>query len=147
LPHYREKLLSAWPSHLIFEVGNPPQKIDPDILATMTSNESIGFAANYKKLRRNFTPNARVVEKANVPAKGPKFLSEKARGQDAAEATAKRISDAADVLGDITLADGFSPTGSSTKVPPYYQNVEIKYSRFGVDDFDFKFVLLEIWLM
>lgn len=46
------------------------------------------------------------------------------------------MSDALEALGDLALE-------GSTKqsVPVMYMNVEIKYSKFGVEDFDFKCVL------
>jgi PAB-dependent poly(A)-specific ribonuclease subunit 2 len=65
--------------------------------------------------------------------KAPKFLSEKAR--ESAKSTANSADDNAE---DVT-----SPTGEheleskKSDVPMMYRNVEIKYSKFGVDDFDF----------
>jgi PAB-dependent poly(A)-specific ribonuclease subunit 2 len=70
--------------------------------------------------------------KGKTGLKAPKFLSEKAResaqsvggGEDKAE-------DLASPLGDITI------DSKKAEVPVMYRSVEIKYSKFGVDDFDF----------
>lgn len=62
----------------------------------------------------------------------PKFLSEKARESAKEGATeGRRISDVADALGAAELSS------LKAEVPVMYRNVEIKYSKFGVDDFDF----------
>jgi PAB-dependent poly(A)-specific ribonuclease subunit 2 len=42
-----------------------------------------------------------------------------------------RISDVADAIGATELSS------LKAEVPVMYRNVEIKYSKFGVDDFDF----------
>ncbi|KZF21116.1 hypothetical protein L228DRAFT_269516 [Xylona heveae TC161] len=133
LPYYRDTLLSSWPSHLVFEVGNPPSKLDPDILATMTAS---GYAPNPKKTRRYQVHDTRLAEKISAPLMAPKFLSEKARESPSSPRTERRISDAAEALGEIALAGG-API--KAEVPVMYRNVEIKYSRFGVDDFDFEY--------
>jgi len=66
----------------------------------------------------------------NAGLKAPKFLSEKAR-------------DSAKSASDDKAEDLSSPTADheidskKSDVPVMYRNVEIKYSKFGVDDFDF----------
>ncbi|KAI9806554.1 MAG: poly(A)-specific ribonuclease [Piccolia ochrophora] len=134
LPYYREQLLSAWPSHLIFEVGAPPAKVDPDILASMTPTEFGGYASNPGTKRRNQLENTRSPEKANAPLVAPKFLSEKAREAANEASRDRRASEVAETLSAATLAGGLK-----AEVPVMYRNVEIKYSKFGVDDFDFEF--------
>ena len=134
LPYYREQLLSAWPSHLTFEVGHAPPKIDPDILASMTMTEFGGYAPNPVKSRRNQMEKSRPSEKENVPLMAPKFLSEKARDSASNNKGDRRSSDVAEALGAVALSGGLK-----AEVPVMYRNVEIKYSRFGVDDFDFEF--------
>jgi PAB-dependent poly(A)-specific ribonuclease subunit 2 len=61
----------------------------------------------------------------------PKFLSEKARETANDAIVERRISDVADAIGVTELSS------LKAEVPPMYRNVEIKYSKFGVDDFDF----------
>ncbi|KAI9759589.1 MAG: Protein kinase C-like 1 [Chaenotheca gracillima] len=139
LPYYREQLLSAWPSHLVFEVGAPPAKTDQDVLASMTLTEFGGYAPNPGKKRRNQIENTRASDNADVPLMAPKFLSEKARESVNRQSKdddhdGRRASDVVEALGAIALSGGIK-----AEVPIMYRNVEIKYSRFGVDDFDFEF--------
>lgn len=122
MSYYRDPLLSAWPSHLTFTVGKQPPKIDADILQTMTTAEFGGYAKNPRRTRRNQVDT--VPQDLNVPA--PRFLSEKAK--EKGEAGELDIGAAVEEKGLRRLYD----------VPAKYKKVEIKYSRFGVDDFDFE---------
>ena len=136
MPYYREQLLSAWPSHMIFEVGAPPQKFDPAFLASLKSTQSPWALVGEKprNMKRNQIENTRSTEKTSASLQAPKFLSEKAR-ESANDATVeRRISDVADALGAAELSS------LKAEVPVMYRNVEIKYSKFGVDDFDFGLV-------
>ncbi|CZR51913.1 related to PAN2-component of Pab1p-stimulated poly(A) ribonuclease [Phialocephala subalpina] len=130
MPYYRENLLSAWPSHLIHEVGAPPPKFDPQFLSKL----SMGYGGYYGRvsatMRRNQVEDTRAVEKAPINLTAPRFLSEKARENQNNTVQERRISDVAEALGAI---------GLKSEVPMIYRNVEIKYSKFGIDDFDFGF--------
>jgi PAB-dependent poly(A)-specific ribonuclease subunit 2 len=131
MPYYRDLLLSHFPSHMISEVGAPPARIDPQILSTMTVTEWGGYAHNTRTTKRNQVENTRVVDKSSTSLQAPKFLSEKARESAGTPSIERRISDAADSLGAAELSS------LKAEVPVMYRNVEIKYSKFGVDDFDF----------
>lgn len=137
MPYYREQLFSAWPSHLIHEVGAPPARIDP-ALTNMSKRSDSGFYAPWpRKTRRNQFEDTRALQRVQDNFAAPKFLSEKARTNkdDPAGDTGRRISDALETIGDLAL-DGVT----RKEVPVIYRNVEIKYSKFGVDDFDFEYV-------
>ena len=139
MPYYREQLLSSWPNHMVFDVGAPAAKIDPHILSTFKAGEWGhwgGFGRTPRTVRRNQVENTRIAEKAAATLQAPKFLSEKAResANDVEPAMERRISDVANALGAAELAD------LKAEVPGIYRNVEIKYSKFGVDDFDFGLV-------
>ncbi|KAL2829793.1 PAB-dependent poly(A)-specific ribonuclease subunit pan2 [Aspergillus cavernicola] len=130
LPYYHERLLSAWPSHLVFEVGSPPALIDQSIIPYLRSGEIGQYAANPKKTRRYQVENTRALASSEPALIAPKFLSEKARESRPDDA----IGDTAGVLAGAKIS------GDSEDDPLLkYSNVEIKYSRFGVDDFDFRF--------
>ncbi|EKG11842.1 hypothetical protein MPH_11338 [Macrophomina phaseolina MS6] len=132
MPYYRETLLSVWPSHMVFEVGAPPPKIDSQVQSSLKRAEMGQWAPNPRKMRRNQVQATRMLEKDN-PLMAPKFLSEKARDGNGNKEGERRMSETLEALTDMML------DGSTKKdVPVMYRNVEIKYSKFGVDDFDFK---------
>jgi PAB-dependent poly(A)-specific ribonuclease subunit 2 len=135
MPYYREQLLSAWPTHLISDVGAPPQKIEPQFMSTLTPIDWGAYGRNTKTTKRNQVSNTRAVDKSSGSLQAPKFLSEKARESAGSSMMDRRISDVADALGVAELSS------LKADVPVMYRNVEIKYSKFGVDDFDFGYVL------
>lgn len=132
MPYYHDRLFSAWPSHLVFEVGSPPAPMDHAILPYVRPAE-IGHAyPNPRKTRRYQVENTRALANAEPALIAPKFLSEKARDQSKSK-TESSVADAAEALADAKI-NGKSDDDPLLK----YSNVEIKYSRFGVDDFDFR---------
>ena len=135
MPYYREKLLSAWSEDPICEVGFLSPKVDIDILKNMVP-ASIGFRAQNPKLTlRNQMEHLSIVDSNGMALKAPKFLSEKSRDSNSHSDGERRISDAEALANAaITKAD----------VPIMYRLMEIKYSRYGVDDFDFGQVNLSL---
>lgn len=137
MPYYREMLFSAWPSHLVSEVGAPPSKIDAGILASLKRSDIGGYASFPRKTRRYQFEDTRAVQRAHDTLSAPRFLSERQKDDPQGHDGPRRMSDALEALGDLAL-------GGATRrdVPVMYRNVEIKYSKFGVDDFDFELVSL-----
>ncbi|KAJ7724179.1 ubiquitin carboxyl-terminal hydrolase-domain-containing protein [Mycena maculata] len=117
LPYYESRLLSSWTPHFISTPLNypPPPKIPPQILATMKLNDNVAYAALPKELkgRRN------LVTVGSRSKKG-RFRSGKSRANE---------------------PDPDTPTWeySGSLIPRLYRKVEIEYSKFGVEDFDFGF--------
>ncbi|KAL7770324.1 hypothetical protein CFE70_000257 [Pyrenophora teres f. teres 0-1] len=132
MPYYKEQLLSSWPSHLVFEVGAPPPKIDSMILNNMTRTEIGFFAKNPRTKRRNQAEATRQVDRVSDSLSAPKFLSEKSRSSQSFTEPDAKLSETMETLTDLHLDDV-----TRKDVPAMYGNVEIKYSKFGVDDFDF----------
>jgi len=139
MPYYKEQLLSSWPSHLVFEVGAPPPKIDSMILSNMTRAEIGFYAKNPNTKRRNQAEATRQVDRVSESLSAPKFLSEKARAPQSFTEPDSRITETMETLTDLHLDDV-----TRKDVPAMYGNVEIKYSKFGVDDFDFAYVFTTI---
>ena len=141
MPYYREQLLSVWPSNQLYEVGNPPAKLDPAISGSLRPYDIGSYAPNPKKVRRNQAEKTRLVDSNGVTLAPPKFLSEKARDPESEYGNERRISDAVEALANATF-----DSNSKADVPVMYRNVEIKYSKFGVDDFDFECVIIPLLL-
>ncbi|KAF2203610.1 PAB-dependent poly(A)-specific ribonuclease subunit PAN2 [Delitschia confertaspora ATCC 74209] len=134
MPYYREPLLSSLPSHMVFDVGAPPPKIDPQIVKTMTRSEIGHFAKNPRTKRRYQVENTRQGDRTSDSLTAPKFLSEKARAAQSASESDAKTAETMELLTDMHLDDV-----TRKDVPAMYGNVEIKYSKFGVDDFDFAY--------
>lgn len=135
MPYYREALLSGWPNSLVHEVGAPPTKIEMAGLTPMR-NPDHGFVGPHsRKTRRYQTTDTRSFQRAQDALVAPRFKSEKPRDQDGDHEPERRLSeDAGKSLNGLTL-------NSNLLSDPlfYYRPPEIKYSKFGIDDFDFNY--------
>jgi PAB-dependent poly(A)-specific ribonuclease subunit 2 len=119
MPYYTNLLLSSWTPQFLSSTNPPhppPAKIPPQILSTIKINDNVAYAPLPKELRgrRN-----RVV--VSTTKDQHRFRSGKGRRDDDVE------------LEHLTLDD------SIDEVPRIYRKVEIEYSKFGVEDFDFGF--------
>lgn len=133
MPYYREVLASSWPD-LVSDVGAPPIRFDPQFVAGLKPTEFGSYGRNTRGTRRNQVEETRHSHKsANTGLKAPKFLSEKAREFAKSESTGadNKLDDAPSPIADSEIES------KKSDVPVMYRNVEIKYSKFGVDDFDF----------
>jgi|SRR5690242_20246944 len=135
MPYYKENLLSGWPSHLVYEVGSPPPKIDASILSGMSRTEMGFFAKNPRTKRRNQAESRRQSDRVTESLSAPKFLSEQSRAVPSYSSEIEgKAAETMESLTDLHLEDV-----TRKEVPSMYGNVEIKYSKFGVDDFDFAY--------
>jgi len=100
-------------------------------MSSFKSTEWGGYGRLVRPVQRNVTENTRTAEKTATSLQAPKFLSEKARESANDSSGERRSSDVADAIGATELSS------LKAEVPVMYRNVEIKYSKFGVDDFDF----------
>jgi PAB-dependent poly(A)-specific ribonuclease subunit 2 len=134
MPYYREALLSGWANSLVHEVGAPPAKIDTAAIRAPRTIDGALVGSNPMKARRYQVEDTRALQRLQDTMAAPKFLSEKPRDANGDHETGRRLSE------DIgkTLS-GLSLNGASKDVLLFYRPVEIKYSKFGVDDFDFKY--------
>jgi PAB-dependent poly(A)-specific ribonuclease subunit 2 len=139
MPYYREVLASAWPE-IISDVGAPPVKFDPQFLKSLKPTDFGLFGPNTRGLHRNQVEDTRHMDGAgNFGLKAPKFLSEKAR--ESAKTSAGGGSSHLENVDEISNTLAVLEVDSSKAVVPLmYRNVEMKYSKFGVDDFDFQLV-------
>jgi PAB-dependent poly(A)-specific ribonuclease subunit 2 len=122
---------------MTFEVGAPPPKLDPAFTSHLKRADMGAYAPNPRKGFRNQIQQTRITDKGSGTLGAPKFLSEKAREAAKNGDDARRPNDALiEDLKDMNI-------NSSTRknVPAIYSNVEIKYSKFGVDDFDFRYIV------
>ncbi|KZP32520.1 PAB-dependent poly-A-specific ribonuclease subunit PAN2 [Athelia psychrophila] len=121
LPYYDQSLLSSWtplfvPSNMTFP---PPAKIPPQVLSTMKMNDNVAYAALPKELkgRRNMVISGK-------QGKNGRFRS----GKKMQEVTLSRFDNEPE-----------TPTFEASEIPRLFRKVEIEYSKFGVEDFDFGF--------
>ncbi|KAL0934164.1 pab-dependent poly -specific ribonuclease subunit [Colletotrichum truncatum] len=134
-PYYRDVLLSAWPD-LASDVGAPPTKLDPQFLSGLKATDFGMYGRNSRGLRRNQVEDTRNLDKSNASGiLAPKFLSEKAR--EFAKTPVTGDDEMPEDVANSLMQMEIDPLKS--ECPPMYRNVEIKYSKFGVDDFDFGF--------
>lgn len=135
MPHYREPLLSGWPNSLLHQVGQPPQRpVEPSDASYRAFEYGI-VGPNPRKGRRYEAADAKAQPKLSDPLAAPKFLSEKPREEDANYDNDRRMSE--DLLKALDKAKLEGVSTSDIKF--LYRAVEIQYSKFGVDDFDFKY--------
>lgn len=120
MPYYTSELLSAWPSHMLFEVGHPSPRVDEKTLKGMTRQDWYLYGRWNQPGRRRYQ-----VDKVERTEEAPRFRSqvEKERAMTAGDDQPEKV------VGRFEGGEG--------GVPNYYKKVEIKYSRFGVEDFDF----------
>jgi len=127
MPYFDTQLLSAWPPALTFKRKSypGPQRIPPQVLASMKYNDRVAYATLPKELRgrRNMASEAR--------KGGARFRSDK--GPEVVHL----------VSGGLLLIEAQVEQGTASSdhydagIPQMYRKVEIEYSKFGVEDFDF----------
>ncbi|PCH38436.1 hypothetical protein WOLCODRAFT_97122 [Wolfiporia cocos MD-104 SS10] len=116
MPYYSEPLLSSWTSDFVSAGLHypPPAKIPQQILSTMKTNDNVAYAALPKELRGRRNVVVTASKKSNA-----RFRSGRGRQKSEPE----------------TPVFEYDPES----IPRPYRKVEIEYSRFGVEDFDFGF--------
>ncbi|KAK0641099.1 ubiquitin carboxyl-terminal hydrolase-domain-containing protein [Cercophora newfieldiana] len=132
MPYYTTPLFSVWPENTLYDAGAPPVQIDPSFLSTLKKTEWGYYGRNTRGVLRNQFEDTRALGKATNALHPPKFLSEKAR-----ESMSSGLSAAAEVKAE--QPDELGMESLKPQAPAMYRNLEIKYSKFGVDDFDFRY--------
>lgn len=128
MPYYTAPLLSQIPiedwitPHTPLYRSAPP--IDPLILANIRMVDRVGYAPNPRTtLRNQALPAVAKGKKGNRRLDVPHFVSQKdRRGRE------QSVESTPGAEGD-----------DATRVPQHFRRVEIQYSKFGVEDFDFAF--------
>ncbi|GAA5946166.1 hypothetical protein JCM3765_000141 [Sporobolomyces pararoseus] len=142
MPYYSTPLLSMLPTSMTeptkITTSRRPVQIDPQILSTAKTVDFIGYASYPAHLRaagrRNQVRVAGGAKNAGrVGVDAPMFRSERER----AEAKLRRDRKGS-IAGEKDDEDD-EEAREEDKMPKYYRKVEIKYSRFGIEDFDFGF--------
>ena len=129
MPYYDQPLLSQMPRSFDLQpsaVHHMRQKIDPAVLAGAKQVDFVGYAPYPPALRagqrRNQVPRTPAASKSKRRMAVPMFRSEKER------------------RGGREKDEGPEDEANGNEMPKYYRKVEIQYSRFGIEDFDFECV-------
>ena len=125
-------LFSGWPADIVSNVGAPPLQPDPALLSKLKKTDWGFYGPNRKGLRRNQMPeDPRADVKASNSSKKHQFISDKARHSN----NASSFDQSAD------LASSGELQSLKPEAPEMYLNRDIKYSKFGIEDFDFTLVV------
>ncbi|WVQ76650.1 PAB-dependent poly(A)-specific ribonuclease subunit PAN2 [Cryptococcus sp. DSM 104548] len=135
MPYYTEPLLSNFPpacyATSTSPLYNPPPTIPSSVLSTMKMVDFVGYAPNPKELR-----GKRYVLRATPGAEN----RAKGRGRGGHRRDSEpRFRSEKDKNGKPNLKEDEDGPAGDGEIPKYYRKVEIKYSKFGVEDFDFEF--------
>ncbi|TKA57450.1 hypothetical protein B0A53_00679 [Rhodotorula sp. CCFEE 5036] len=139
MPYYDTPLLSLLPTHMTAKhtASHRRVPIDPQVMTSAKTVDFVGYATYPPHLRsvgrRNqarTAGNSRTAGRVGVDA--PMFRSERERAE------AKRRRDHGEDQAKAEEEPEEEPS-MDDKMPKYYRRVEIKYSRFGIEDFDFAF--------
>ncbi|KAF2760383.1 exonuclease-like protein [Pseudovirgaria hyperparasitica] len=132
VPVYRGPLLSNWPGHTIYEVGAPPPLIDETLLTQAV--KSGGWTSNPDKSKpRNLAEKTRSSHRVVQAMAVPKFLSDRAKARTAPSMNSeRRRSETFETIIDKDGQDGKEDSR-------IYQPMDIQYSRFGIEDYDFRY--------
>ncbi|KAG8827255.1 poly(A)-specific ribonuclease [Serendipita sp. 399] len=119
MPYYTDYLLSAYDKDLqtVPEHYPPPMKIPPQVLSSLKQVDGVSFA----QLPRELQGKRNVIPLAPTKRQG-RFRSEKGRRP-----------------ADSPPPEPLLDVPTAALVPRHYRRVEIEYSKFGVEDFDFGF--------
>lgn len=152
MPYYKDFLLSNYRLDLVFEkeLAKAPRKIDPTLveISDLLGRNQLKFMA-YDKAK--YGPNTVSRYESRRPFKNhaklalPKFLSERERtptpqppGSPSLYRTSSNTSHA-DSPDDEFETSVFQSRKDKNQVPNCYKRLEIQYSKFGVQDFDFDY--------
>jgi len=130
MPYYSSELLSTWPAHLVYDVGHPAPRIDEKTFKGMTRQDWYLYGRWNSNGRRRYQ-----VDKVDRVEEAPRFRSQVEK--ERVLAGAEDGEEMEKVVGRFEGGEG--------GVPNYYKQVEIKYSKFGVEDFDFGYSTLLRW--
>eukprot|EP01135_Chromosphaera_perkinsii_P008462 Nk52_evm30s1360 gene=Nk52_evmTU30s1360 len=119
---YDRNLLSTWPTPKCRIIRHPPVPIDPDILKSVEMRGFVGYAPNHGlKLRNQFPYSQRALQRLQEISGRPQKKSyNSGSGKGITSPPARKRS-------------GYT----KSEVPKHYRQVEIKYSRIGLENFDF----------
>jgi PAB-dependent poly(A)-specific ribonuclease subunit 2 len=128
LPFYDDLLLSGdWPRGRLHSVGLPPASIDSSLLSTAKDAGDLSFVPKPPGMHQNQWPYKKAPEVARF--KSSQSIRNKARSASRGRNSRTRSKSSSD------------RSRSHSPIPTVddYKLMEIIYSRFGVQDFDFRF--------
>ncbi|KAJ8326211.1 poly(A)-specific ribonuclease [Batrachochytrium dendrobatidis] len=139
MPRYTSELLSAWPNSLLINVGRPQPRIPPEVLKNVKMSDFVGYVQDMP-LKRN--QNLIMSIRASTPTcaspglSGPKFRSQQQRDR----LHRKFKTEGHSAKSSLKSPETNDPSLQESEISEYHwHKIEIKYSKFGVEDFDFEY--------
>ncbi|EPX74544.1 ubiquitin carboxy terminal hydrolase [Schizosaccharomyces octosporus yFS286] len=130
MPYYDSELLSSWSKYLVFDAGKP--NFDSNMfLARQIANSALPLNQELKSFHRNQIINFPWLNrKTSSQETTPKFHSEKQKDIMSGKDSEETFSYFEEMEDTVSGPDS---------IPKFYQKPVIKYSRFGIEDFNFGF--------
>ncbi|KAH6566063.1 hypothetical protein BASA50_010163 [Batrachochytrium salamandrivorans] len=140
MPIYTEELLSAWPNSLLVDIGRQQPRIPPEVLKNVKMCDFVGYVRDMP-LKRNQNLIASIRTSALSTSSSPGINEPKFRSQQQRDKLRQLLKSGSHVIKSAsTLSGTTTPDGEPLAIAAHnWRKIEIKYSKFGVEDFDFGF--------